>query len=173
MSLANRITLARAALIPGVLVLLFLDQRPAAVALALLFCVGDVLDGMVARQRGEVTAWGKALDPIVDKTLYASLLASLTYLGEIPALAVVLFLVPQVGLGLGALVLQLRESRVQGARYVGKAAAGLTFLALGFLLLRWPARLLLLYVAIGATYLAGGDYLRAALRRAGDRRTDR
>lgn len=163
MSLANRITLARAALIPPILALLFLDEREAALALFLLSCVGDILDGMVARRRGEVTAWGKALDPTVDKALFLAVLAALAALGEVPLLAVVLFLIPQVGLGIGALVLRVRARTVQGARLVGKVAAALTVAGLFFLLLRFFFGRYLLYVGIGASYLAGLDYLRTAL----------
>ena len=169
MSLANKITLARAALIPLILVLLFLHQRGAACGLFLLACASDVLDGMVARRRGEVTTWGKALDPTVDKALYASLLISFFTLGEIPVLAFVLFLVPQVGLGVGALWLHLRSHIVQGSRGIGKAAAALTFIAMFFYLLELPYRIWVLYVAIAASYFAGFDYLFAGLRAMGSR----
>ena len=169
MSLANKITLARGALIPLVLLFLFLDQRYIALGLFLLVNLGDVLDGMAARLRGEVSPLGKALDPAVDKLLYFSLLLSLTVLGEIPLLALVLFSVPQLGLGIGALVLRIRAGTVQGARAPGKLCAALMVVAVVFLLLplgEWttPYRLAVLYLAIALSYLAALDYLRAALR---------
>ena len=169
MSLANKITLARGALIPLVLLFLFLNQRYTALSLFLLASLGDVLDGMVARRRGEVTTWGKALDPAVDKALYFSLLAALTARGEIPLLALVLFSIPQIGLGIGALILRVRAHTVQGAQALGKFVASLTFTTLLFLLLPLPSfihpyRIWLLYATIGTNYLAALDYLRAALR---------
>lgn len=169
MSLANKITLARGALIPLVLLFLFLNQRYTALGLFLLASFGDVLDGMVARKRGEVTTWGKALDPAVDKVLYFSVLAALTARGEIPLLSLVLFAIPQIGLGIGALILRVRAHTVQGAQALGKAAAALTFGAVVLLLLPLtlpvhPYGVYLLYAAIGASYLAALDYLRAALR---------
>lgn len=173
MSLANRITLARAVLIPPIVVLLFLDQRAASLGLFLLASFGDVLDGMVARRRGEVTTWGKALDPAVDKVLYFSLFVSLVVLGEISLLALILFVVPQLGLGIGALCLRIRARIVQGARGPGKLAAILTFAAMVFLLLPLPLslsyvvhpyRVWFLYAAIGVSYLAALDYLRSAIR---------
>lgn len=172
MSLANKITLARSALIPPILILLFLDKREAALALFLLACFGDVLDGMAARWRGEVSTLGKALDPAVDKVLYLSLLASLTALGEISLLAMILFLIPQLSLGFGALLLHVYARTVQGARALGKIAATLIFAAMIFLLLPLPSqvhlyRVYLLYAAIGASYLAGADYLYAVLRATG------
>ncbi len=164
MSLANKITLARAALIPLILILLIVEQREVAFGLFLVACLGDVLDGMVARRRGEVTALGKALDPLVDKALYVSLLSLLVVFEVIPLLALLLFVLPQVGLGIGALFLHLQEHRVQGACILGKSAAVLTFLATAFLLLRLPYAVELFYLAIGTTYLAALDYLRMALR---------
>lgn len=165
MSLANKITLARSALIPPILILLFLDKREAVLALFLLACLGDVLDGMVARWRREVSSLGKALDPAVDKVLYLSLLASLTALGEISLLAMILFLIPQLGLAIGALFLQFRAHIIQGARMLGKVSSLLTFVAMVLLLLlpRLPYGMHFLYLAIGATYLASLDYLRTAL----------
>jgi len=164
MSLANKITIGRAALIPGVIVLLLLAEREAALALFLLASLGDILDGMAARRRKEVSPLGKALDPAVDKALYVSMLCVFTVEGQIPPLAIILFVVPQVGLAVGALFLQLNWRWVQGARLLGKGAGVLTFVAVGFLVLRLPAALALLYAAIGAAYLASVDYLIGAIR---------
>ncbi len=170
MSLANKITLGRAALIPGIIVLLLLDARAAALALFLLVSLGDILDGMAARWRKEVSPLGKVLDPAVDKALYLSVFCVLTVRGEIPLGALVLFAVPQAGLAAGALFLRLNWRWVQGARLLGKGAASLTFVAVGFLILRLPCALLLLYAAIGAAYLASLDYLVGALRARGSGR---
>lgn len=172
MSLANKITLGRAALIPGVIVLLLFSLREAAIALFLLVSAGDILDGMVARRRKEVSPLGKALDPAVDKALYVSALCVLEVQGQIPLHALILFVVPQVGLAIGALFLQLNWRWVQGARLLGKGAAVLTFVATGFLILRLPEALDLLYAAIGAAYLASADYLIGALRARGSARRD-
>ena len=163
MSLANKITLARAALIPPVILCLVLRQREAAVALFLLSCAGDVLDGIVARSRGEVTAWGKALDPTVDKALFAAVLATLAALWEIPVLALVLFIVPQAALAVGALVLHLRAHAVQGARLVGKAAAAVVVAGVFLVLIRLWIGPYVLYSGIALTYVAALDYLRAAM----------
>jgi phosphatidylglycerophosphate synthase len=163
MSVANLITLARGALVAPVVYLFLSGQRTAAAALFALVCVGDVVDGMVARAREEVTPLGKALDPIVDKALYVSLLSALLVLGEMSPWAYGAFLVPQIGLALGALVLQVRHQQVQAARLVGKAASALSFFGLFFLLVRWPGGTSLFYTAVALTYVAGADYLVAAI----------
>lgn len=158
MSLANIITLSRGALIVPILLLLFSGHRTAALVLFLFASAGDILDGLVARARGEVTTWGKVLDPLMDKALYLSLLSSLYVFGEISLVALILFLAPQVGMALGALLLRVRDRIVQSAKILGKAAAVLSFGALVFLLAGWPGGAELLYVAIGLTYVATADY---------------
>jgi len=162
MSLANWITIGRGLLIAPTLILLLSGNRTGALVLFLTACAGDVLDGLVARARKEITTWGKVLDPTVDKALYLSVLASLTVRGDLPTLALALFLIPQVGLGIGALILHLRARKVQGARIPGKAASVLAFLAIAFLIAGWPGRIPLIYGAIALTYIAGADYLFAA-----------
>jgi len=162
MSLANWITIARGLLIAPILILLFSGNRMGALALFLIACAGDVLDGIVARARKEITTWGKVLDPTVDKALYLSVLSALAARGDLSLLSLTLFLIPQVGLGVGALILHIRVRKVQEARILGKAASVLSFLAILFLIAGWPGRIALLYTAIAFTYVAGGDYLFAA-----------
>jgi CDP-diacylglycerol--glycerol-3-phosphate 3-phosphatidyltransferase len=162
MSVANLITLVRGALVAPVVYLVFSGQRTAAAALFVVVCIGDIVDGAVARARHEVTPLGKALDPIVDKALYVSLLSALLVLKELSPWAYGAFLAPQFGLGVGAILLHVRRRQVQAARFLGKAASLLSFLALLFLLVRWPGGPELFYAAIAATYAAGVDYYVAA-----------
>lgn len=164
MSLANKITLARALLIAPTVICLLTGYRTVALILFVIACIGDIVDGMVARARNEITTWGKVLDPAADKALYVSLFCSLFVMGEIRILPFALFLFPQVALGLGALVLRFGKQAVQSARIVGKVASLTSFFALAFLIARWPGAMILLYAAIVLTYVASADYLRGAIR---------
>lgn len=89
MTLANRITILRIALIP-VFVVLFLQQGNSPVLKKWMLAVysfaifTDLLDGIVARMRGERTPLGTFLDPLADKLLVTSSLILLTYRGDIP-----------------------------------------------------------------------------------------
>jgi len=164
MSLANKITLTRALLIAPTVICLLMGYRTIALILFVVACVGDIVDGMVARARDEITTWGKVLDPAADKALYVSLFCSLFVMGEIPVLPFALFLFPQVALGLGALVLRFGKQAVQSARIIGKLASVASFAALAFLIARWPGAIIILYVAIALTFVASADYLRGAIR---------
>ncbi len=164
MSLANKITLARATLIAPIAIFLIIGRGEVALALFLVASAGDVLDGMLARSRHEVSKLGKVLDPAVDKILYASLVVTLWTMGTIPLLWLLLFFVPQVALSIGAIFLHLLARKVQGSRVLGKAASVLTFLAMSLMLVDASPGLILFYVAVGVTYAAGVDYLIGALR---------
>ncbi len=168
MSLANKITIARVVLIAPTVTCLLMGYRTIALILFGIACASDVLDGMVARARNEITTWGKVLDPAADKALYVALFCSLYVMDELPTLPFILFLIPQVALSLGAIVLRFGEKRaVQSARIIGKAASFVSFIALSFLIADWPDRNVILYVLYGAivlTYIGCFDYLRGALR---------
>ena len=158
MSLANVITLSRGFMIAPVVILLASGHRWAAWWLFGIACSTDLIDGIVARARNEVTQLGKVLDPIVDKALYVSVLSILTVLGDIPLWALGLFLVPQISIGIGALLLKARKNAVQQARLPGKAASALAFVAIAFLLVGWPGGIEIFYAATALTFLAATDY---------------
>ncbi len=70
MNLANKITLARIALIP-LFMICFLNMQSVMIAL-IIFAVAagtDKLDGYVVRKYNQITNLGKLLDPLADKLL--------------------------------------------------------------------------------------------------------
>jgi len=72
MNLPNKLTLFRVALTPVYLILQALAPRWTAWAALAVFCIAamtDLVDGRLARARGQVTNLGKFLDPIADKLL--------------------------------------------------------------------------------------------------------
>lgn len=72
MTLANKITLTRIALIPVVVILMAIGGLGCTVAALVLFIltsVTDFLDGYVARKYNQVTDFGKFVDPLADKLL--------------------------------------------------------------------------------------------------------
>jgi CDP-diacylglycerol--glycerol-3-phosphate 3-phosphatidyltransferase len=164
MSVANLITLTRGLMIAPIVFLLLHGHRWAAWWLFGIACSTDLIDGIVARARNEVTQLGKVLDPILDKSLYVAILCTLYVLGDIPTLALALFLIPQVGIGLGALALKARKDAVQQARLPGKGASALAFIAIAFLLVDWPGGIEIFYAAIAATFVAAVDYAASGIR---------
>ena len=164
MSLANLITLTRGVMIVPIVVLLASGHRWAAWWLFGFASATDLIDGVVARARNEVTQLGKVLDPIVDKCLYVSILCVLYVVGDVPTWALSLFLIPQVSIGIGALVLRVRKNAVQQAKLPGKAASALAFIAIAFLVVDWPGGIEIFYAATAATYVAAVDYAISGIR---------
>ena len=90
MNWANRLTISR--LILTVLFVAALNSdwvygRTAALIIFLLAGITDYFDGEIARRYGEVTNFGKLMDPMVDKIMMAAAFISLVPLKAIPAWA--------------------------------------------------------------------------------------
>jgi len=168
MSMANLITLIRGLMIAPIVVLLASGHRWAAWWLFGVACSTDLIDGMVARARNEVTRLGKVLDPIVDKSLYVSILSTLAVLGDLPLWALVLFLIPQMAIGVGAVLLKARKNAIQQAKLPGKAASALAFIAIAFLVVRWPGGIEIFYAATALTFIAAADYAISGIRLQGN-----
>lgn len=114
---ANIVTLVRICLVP-VFVLAIISPWPAyfgldsasgvkswvAAAIFIVLAATDGLDGYLARSRGEVTDFGKFMDPLADKILVAAALLSLIELRVLPSWP--------------ALIILTREFIVSGIRMV-------------------------------------------------------
>lgn len=157
MTLANALTVLRGILVVPAIWGVLSGRLPLAFACFVIAASTDVLDGMLARTRGEVTELGKWLDPAMDKLFYMGLFASLAYASRIPWIAFTLYLLPQIGIAVGALVFwEQRQSFA--ARWPGKAAASLISISAGLVLLaEWGVWAL--WVAVAAQFMAGSYYL--------------
>ena len=87
MTTANKLTLARVALIPVFLVILYLDfpyARCAAFGVFVVACLTDFVDGYIARHYNQVTNFGKFMDPLADKVLVMAAMCYLVEIGQMP-----------------------------------------------------------------------------------------
>ena len=95
MTTANKLTLARVALIPVFLVILYLDfpyARCAAFGVFVVACLTDFVDGYIARHYNQVTNFGKFMDPLADKLLVCSAMICLIPVGKLPAWIVIIII---------------------------------------------------------------------------------
>ena len=177
-SLPNLLTLARIAVIPVIVALLYVAAdwaRWTALLLYMAACATDYLDGYLARTRGEVSPLGRFLDPIADKLLVVAVIVVLTAQGWLSVIGV-----------LAGLAIICREILVSGLReylaefqvvvHVSKLAKWKTavqMLALAVLILgqAGPDGLALpllgealLVVAALLTLVTGYQYLREGIR---------
>lgn len=179
--LPNILTVGRIAVIPLVVIVVIFMDSPLANWLALglytAACVTDFFDGYLARQLGQMSAFGRFLDPIADKLLVASVLLVLVGIDRINDVTV-----------LPAAVILCREILVSGLREflaevrvsvpvtaLARWKTGIQMFSLGFLLVGpvGPAfgplsttevGIVFLWSAALLTLVTGADYLIAGMR---------
>jgi len=182
-TIPNLITLLRLALIPLLVLAYWLPwtwSNVVAMAIFVLAGVSDWLDGFLARQLGQQSAFGAFLDPVADKLMVATALVLLVADPGVRAsvLSPTLFtLVAVVIIGREIAVSALREWMAElGKRasvavsLVGKFKTFVQFIAIPMMLYKIPiggismarAGELLLYLAGGLTVWSMLVYLRAA-----------
>ena len=98
MTTASKITLARVALIPLYMVLMYLSGGQAglwmwlALGVFIFASVTDFVDGYIARHYNQVSDFGKFLDPLADKLLTITAMAMFCEWGVFPAWALMIVL---------------------------------------------------------------------------------
>lgn len=96
MNTPNKLTLFRIFLIPFFVFFLLMQNLPHRFLFALIiFCIAaitDHFDGELARRSGQITDFGKFLDPLADKMLVMSAFISFVQLGVVGALPVIIIL---------------------------------------------------------------------------------
>ncbi|WP_390621542.1 CDP-diacylglycerol--glycerol-3-phosphate 3-phosphatidyltransferase [Berryella wangjianweii] len=130
---ANVVTVVRIALVP-VFVLVLLGpwadwlgiaaiteevRRVVAAGVFIAISATDWLDGYLARSRGEVTNFGKFMDPLADKILVAAALLALIELGTLPTWVVLIILTREFIVS-GVRMMAAAEGVVIAASYIGK-----------------------------------------------------
>jgi len=153
LTLANKITLGRLALIPLCVVLLLAGLYGLAATLFLLLSLSDYLDGYVARKYNQVSDLGKKLDPLADKILVLSMLIGLTGLGKADPAAVMLICAREF------LVASFRGSRTFPASPLAKWKTVAQIVAILLLLFNFPFAWLALWFAVLFSLVTGGAYL--------------
>ena len=128
MTPANIVTLARICLVPVFVVVLIspwpqwlglpqvADDAKSLIAAGIFILISctDWLDGYLARSRGEVTDFGKFMDPLADKILVAAALLALIELGSLPSWVALVILARRVH----------RVGRAHGGRQRGRGHSG-------------------------------------------------
>ena len=162
MNLANKLTLVRIGAVPVILVLLYVGRTWSlwtAVAVYIVACVTDTLDGYVARRYGQITNFGKFMDPLADKMLVLAVMCVFVQRGQMPGWALAVVLLREFAVS-GLRLLAVERGRVIAAAWSGKIKTIVTMICLGFMIpFRWPWLSILSTVLILATTLvSGGEY---------------
>lgn len=172
-TISNQLTVARIALIPLLLLAFYLLPKPlayyASASIFALAAATDWLDGYLARRWGEITPFGRFLDPVADKLLVATSLVLLVEAGLAPGVLAAVIIGREILIG------ALREWLAEQAQVVhvsnlGKWKTAVQMISLEALLLNeqlfglnmHAVGLFLLWLATGLTLWSGYKYLHAA-----------
>ena len=134
LTVPNLISFVRIAAIP-VFFALIVDEDTTKAGLILFGVVAatDWVDGVVARATGQVSEFGKVLDPVADRLAIAAGLIAIVIRGAFPLWAALLILVRDVAILIAGIVLLVaRGSRID-VRYLGKVATFGLMLSIGFI----------------------------------------
>lgn len=182
MNIAIRITIFRLFLVPVFLALLLIYRgttpgaaewmRYTALVVFIVAALSDVVDGYIARTRGMATKLGGFLDPLADKLLFGlgiivlSLPAKDGFPFDPPALWYpVAVVATNLALAAGALTAHILRKKVEiKAVSLGKAAAVLQAVIVGWILLRLPGLEILCYPTGVLTIASGIVYVVGAVR---------
>ena len=171
LNLPNVLTLGRLLVVPFFAVLLLggdsQGSQLLAAALFVLACVTDVVDGRLARSRGQVTDFGVMADPIADKALVGTALVGLSLTGVLPWWATAVVLGREIAVTVMRSLLA-RHGMIPASRG-GKLKCLTQNIAVTLYLLPLTGalaalRLPVLLVAVVATVLTGLDYARQGAR---------
>lgn len=170
MNLANRITLARIALIP-LFMLCFLDQQePGLMAAVIIFALAactDKLDGYFARKYNQITRLGKLLDPLADKLLISVAIIMMVQVNMISSWVAVIIIAREIVITALRMVaaeqgIALAADRYGKIKMVLQVAAILTVLLHHVIFNTFTdirIDMILIWVATGVTLLSGLNYI--------------
>jgi cardiolipin synthase len=183
LNIAIRITIFRIVLVPVFLGLLLYYRstepgtaewlRYAALTVFLVAAISDVVDGYIARTRGMASRLGGFLDPLADKLLFGLGIIVLSlppiegdFPFEPPALWYPLAVVGvNLVLAFGALTARILDKKIEiKAVPLGKAAAVLQAVTMGWIILRISGAAYWYYPAGALTIAAGVGYVAGAIQ---------
>ncbi|CAB4624857.1 unannotated protein [freshwater metagenome] len=172
LNIPNSLTALRLLAVPILIWLLALDTSDArawATVVFLLAAFTDLLDGAIARKRGEVTSFGKLADPIADKALIGTALIGLSIMNDLAWWITIVILVRE--LGVTFLRMWVLKFGVIPASRGGKAKTMAQIIAISMYLyvpenLVWWNNVAegVMAIAVLLTLITGFDYVMRALK---------
>lgn len=140
-NIPNVLTLSRVLLIPVFVFLLYCQLNVWATVVFIFSAITDFLDGYIARRYGQVSDFGKLMDPIADKILVMAALVMLVSLRDLtnaepwaPAWMVVMILAREIWIN-GLRSLAASQGIVVSAGTLGKIKSFIQMVAIPLLLL--------------------------------------
>lgn len=126
----NVLTIFRFILIPFIIIFLLQERYIEALIFLVVSGITDVLDGFIARKFNFITNFGKLVDPLADKATQISVLLTLTIMNIIPLWILIIVMIKEILMIVGAAFLYGKEL-VVSSKWYGKCATVLFYTAIG------------------------------------------
>lgn len=125
----NILTLSRFLLIPVIVWFLLKEAYLIAIAIVLLSCFTDILDGYIARKFNFISDIGKLIDPMADKLTQIALVAVLTFQGVIDIWFLLILVIKDFIMIAGGSFLYSKDM-VVSSNFWGKASTVVLYIAI-------------------------------------------
>jgi len=135
MTTASRITLIRIVIIPVFMVFMYIGGGASllwsllSLAIFVAASVTDFIDGYIARRFGQITDFGKFLDPLADKLLTISAMCIFCQWGRFPAWALMIVLAREFSVT-GLRLIAVQKGNVIAAGWSGKVKTASTMIGI-------------------------------------------
>ncbi len=163
---ANLISFVRLAVGVIFFYLLFFGYRLAGIVALALFVLLDILDGYVARKFNCASDLGVLLDHGTDKMFAVVTLFILFLKGALSPVFFTAFVVRDLALSIGWIVVRFKKNRLVSSRFYGKLTGGFYFLMLFLYLLEafsWMYRVM--FLTLFLYYISAFYYAKALVMR--------
>jgi cardiolipin synthase len=158
-NLPNLLTLGRFGLIPIYVVFFTTNQLKTAFLIVVLAGVTDVLDGYLARKRGQITQVGAMLDPLADKCMMLTVIISLLVSGMIPWMVAVAMFIRDAGMIIGSAFFHFRGKQTVPANSLGKLTTVLYYFAFLFIFFDFSFAIAYLWFVVGVSFVTSIIYI--------------
>ena len=124
----NILTVIRFVFIPFIVLAIAYNHYIASIVLFTLSSITDVCDGFIARKFNAISDFGKLMDPLADKLTQLSILLTLTFKEIVPPWIVIVLIIKDVSMVVGASFLYGKQL-VVSSRWHGKLTTVLIYSA--------------------------------------------
>ncbi len=154
LNIPNMLTVLRLFLLPFFAWSYLSGNLTKALTIYVIAQVSDLLDGFIARRLGQITSFGKLVDPLADKLTLLTVLCCFGLRGQVPWWVIGVMIAKEGLMILGSLYALRRDVVVQ-ALWPGKVATVLFAATVISFLLHWTRlAYVLLYLAVPMALLA-------------------
>ena len=140
MTTANKLTILRVVMIPAFLAVVyagFPGSGYVALAIYIVACLTDWLDGYIARHYNQVSDFGKFLDPLADKCLVVAALCWFVENGQMAGWVLAVVLLREFAVS-GMRLVAVEKGRVIAAGWSGKVKTASTMVCICLMLFGIP-----------------------------------